>query len=449
MDLYDSNVDLSEGDCNLSNLRQDYTNEHHPDTIHLLKRDEQAFIRQALSTPCFNALEHASGAKLTDLSGHEFLDFHGNAVHQLGFAHQEVIEAIKDQLDTLSFCPRRYTNRPAVELAERLGEMVPVTGAMPGKVLFTPSGALAISTALKLARLATGRYKTLSMAGSFHGASMDTISIGGEAVFREGLGPLMPGSIHVPAFDDDDGNRSINLIESILEKDRLVGAVVAEPMRWTTLVMPPVDYWQKLRELCDRYGALLIIDEIPSCLGRTGKMFCIEHVGIRPDIMVIGKGLGGGVFPMAAMIADASLDVAPTSALGHYTHEKSPVGAAAALATLNVIEREKLVARAESLGHHLALKLKQLAERHACIKEARGVGLHRGIEFEVNDVDASAFADRLLYACLRRGLSLKISGGKVVALSPPLTITRDEIDRAVSILDQSIAESIPQTTTLY
>lgn len=445
MDLLQTKADLSEGDCNLTHLRQAFVEQHDRVTKELLKRDAASFIRQALSTPCLNALSHASGATLTDMGGREILDFHGNAVHQLGFSHPEVLAAIKDQLDKLSFCPRRYTNRPAVELAEQLGQIAPVTGDRPGKVLLAPSGALGISTALKLARLVTGRYKTISMAGSFHGASMDTISIGGDAIFREGLGPLLPGSIHVPAFDPDDVNRSINLIEFILKKDRLVGAVIAEPMRWTTLVAPPPWYWQRLRELCDHYGALLIVDEVPSCLGRTGRLFCIEHMGVRPDIIVIGKGLGGGVFPMSAMIADASLDADPHSALGHYTHEKSPVGAAASLATIKIIDRESLVERAESMGQYLRVGLDQLVEKHECVTEARGLGLHRAVVLEAGQPDDSGLSDRLLYACLRRGLSLKISAGRIVALSPPLTISQEEIDRALSILDDAIAEAASES----
>ena len=440
MDLLKAKVDLSEGDCNLTQLRQDFAEQHDRVTKELLKRDEASFIRQALSTPCLNVLSHASGATLTDMGGREILDFHGNAVHQLGFSHPEVLAAIKNQLDKLSFCPRRYTNRPAVELAERLGQIAPVSGDGHGKVLFAPSGALGISTALKLARLVTGRYKTISMAGSFHGASMDTISIGGDAIFREGLGPLLPGSIHVPAFDADDANRSINLIEFILKKDRLVGAVIAEPMRWTTLVVPPPWYWQRLRELCDHYGVLLIIDEVPSCLGRTGRLFCIEHMGIRPDIIVIGKGLGGGVFPMSAMITDAGLDAAPQSAIGHYTHEKSPVGAAASLATLKIIDRESLAERADSIGQYLRHGLEQLVAKHDCVREARGLGLHRAIVLKTGRPDDSEFSNRLLYACLRRGLSMKISAGRIVALSPPLTISQEEIDRALSILDDAIDE---------
>lgn len=442
MDLLQQQVDLSEGDCNLGQHRKDYIDAHDAKTRALLERDEKAFVRQALSTPCLNALERAEGVTLTDTTGHELLDFHGNAVHQLGFAHPEIIDAVKSQLDKLSFCPRRYTNEPAIELAERLGEIVPVTGDGPGKVLFAPSGSLGMSTALKLARLTTGRYKTISMAGSFHGAGMDTISIGGDAIFREGLGPLMPGSIHVPAYCEDDSRQSIDLIESILQKDRLVGAVVAEPMRWTTLVTPPPWYWQRLRALCDRYGALLIFDEIPSCLGRTGKLFCAEHTGIRPDVIVIGKGLGGGIFPMAAMVADAGLKVPPNSALGHYTHEKSPVGAAAALATIKIIAREQLADRAEHLGHHLAIGLERLSERYDVVQEARGLGLHRAIQLDTARKDVADVADRLLYACLRRGLSLKISAGSIVTLSPPLTITREQIDRAVDILDRALEASI-------
>lgn len=446
MDWTDPPTDLSEGDSNFGPHRQSYIDgQIDPATRELLRRDEAVFLRQSLSTPCLNALASAEGSTITDHAGRVMLDFHGNAVHQLGYAHPAVIEAIKRQLDELSFCPRRYTNRPAIELAERLtrlARLAPINGDRPGKVLFTPSGTLAIGTALKLARLATGRYKTISMWGSFHGASMDAISIGGEALFREGLGPLLPGCIHVPPYGDDAiGQRSLEIIESVLEQDREIGAVIAEPMRWTTAVAPPAWYWQELRELCTASGTLLILDEVPSCLGRTGRMFCIEHAGVRPDMLVLGKGLGGGVFPMAAVIADARLDIAPHTALGHYTHEKSPVGAAAALATLDVIEREGLVQRAADAGRLFADRLRALAARHDCVLETRGLGLHHVVELRSRSGGTAELADRVLYHCLERGLSLKVSAGSMITLSPPLNISDADLDRALSMLDQAVAEA--------
>ncbi len=322
----------------------------------LLDEDERYFLRQSLSTPCWDVLEEARGATLVDVEGRRILDFHGNSAHHVGYGHPRVVEAVKAELDRLPFSPRRYTNVPAIALARRLSELAP--GDLD-KVLFAPSGAAAVGMALKLARYATGRHKTVSMWESFHGANLDTVSVGGEALFRQNVGPLLSGAEHVPPiglahrFFGTDGHayeRLADYIDYTLEVQGDVAAVVAEPVRWTTVDVPPPGFWPQVRESCDRHGTLLVFDEVPSCLGRTGSMFVCEQFGAVPDILVIGKGLGGGVMPMAAIIARPDLDVVPEAALGHYTHEKSPLGAAAALATLAVIEDEGLVERARHLG---------------------------------------------------------------------------------------------------
>jgi 4-aminobutyrate aminotransferase len=288
---------------------------------------------------------------------------------------------------------------------------------------------------------------------SFHGAGLDAISVGGEALFRRNAGPLLPGTEHVPPFDQatrffgDDGHafeRLAEYIDYVLGLEGDVAAVVAEPMRWTTVVPPPPDFWPRVRASCDRTGTLLIFDEIPSCLGRTGTMFASEQFGAVPDILVIGKGLGGGIMPMAAIVARSDLDIAPEAALGHYTHEKSPVGAAAALATLDVVEEEQLVQRSRELGQSGLERLQAVVERHAVFKEARGLGLYFGVEVGGADApEANARAEAILYACLQRGLSFKIGGGNVVTLCPPLTIAVAQLDRAFAIFEDAIS-TIPR-----
>jgi 4-aminobutyrate aminotransferase len=189
----------SEGDLNITPLRTAWSAEHiGPETRALLERDAACFLHQSLSTPCLNVLSTCEGATITDLEGRRYLDFHGNYVHQVGFGNPRVLAAIKRQLDALPFCTRRYTNLPAIELAETLARLAP--GDL-NRVLFAPGGTSAIGMALKLARVATGRHKTISMWDSFHGASLDAISLGGEAIFRKDMGPLLPGCEHVPPPD--------------------------------------------------------------------------------------------------------------------------------------------------------------------------------------------------------------------------------------------------------
>ena len=414
----------------------------------MLDEDTGYFLHQSLSTPCLNALKSCQGAWIQDVEGRRYLDFHGNNVHQVGFGHPRVIAAIKEQLDELSFCTRRYTCETTVALAKKLTELAP--GDL-NRVLFAPGGTSAIGMALKLARLATGRYKFVSMWDSFHGASLDAISVGGEAVFRSGIGPLLPGCEHVPPPDNrhcpfrcgDACNLACaDYIEYVLEKEGDVAAVIGETVRCTPFI-PPLHYWKRIRAACDKHGALLILDEIPAGLGRTGRMFACEHYDIVPDMLVLGKGLGGGVFPLAALVAREELNIAADKALGHFTHEKNPVACAAGLATLQVIEEENLVERARALGNSALERMREMARRHLLIGDVRGLGLLMGIEL-VRDRNtlkrASEEAEQVMYASLRRGLNFKVTMGNILTLTPALIISQAELNQALDILDDCIGE---------
>jgi len=441
----------SEGDINISLRRNQWQDAHlNADSRALLEEDARYFLKQSLSTPCLNTMRACQGIFIEDSQGRRYMDFHGNNVHQVGFGNPDVIAAVKRQLDELPFCTRRYTNRVAVDLAKKLAEIAPDPLK---KSLFCPGGAEAVGIALKLARIATGRHKTISMWDAFHGATLDTISIGGEAIFRQDMGPLMPGTEHVPPADEyrcifGCGGRGgcdltcARYVEYILEKEGDVAAVIAEPIRSTPYIPKP-EYWQAIRRACDRHGALLIFDEIPHSLGRTGRMFTFENFGIVPDMVVIGKGLGGGVLPLAAVIARENLDVAAERALGHYTHEKNPVLCAAALATIEYIENHGLVAHARELGGYTLERLIEMRGRHPLIGDVRGLGLFLGIEL-VKDREtrerASEEAEAVMYAALSRGLSFKTTMGNILTLTPALTITREEMDRALGIIEDSIAE---------
>ena len=439
----------SEGDLNLSPQRRAWADEHiGASARELLEADAEYFLHQSLSTPCLNVLRRVEGAWIEDVEGRRYLDFHGNCLHQVGFANPKVIAAIKQQLDELAFCPRRYTCESAVKLAAKL------TGLAPGnlnRVSFTTSGTTAIGMALKYARVATGRFKFVSLWDSFHGASLDAISIGGEAAFRQGIGPLLPGWEHVPPPEPMRCpfrcGKTCNLtcadyLEYVLEKEGDVAAVVAETVRNTPFIPPP-DYWKRVRAACDKHGTLLILDEIPIGLGRSGKFFAFENYDIVPDMVVLGKGLGGGILPLAALIARDSLDVAGHMALGHYTHEKNPVTCAAGLAALEFILEENLPERARLLGLHALEKMRELATRHPLIADVRGLGLLLGMELARTAPDGSrqpaiAETERVMYESLKRGLNFKVTMGNVLTLTPALTITQEELDLALQILDEVI-----------
>ena len=305
---------------------------------------------------------------MTSVSGKRYLDFHGNSVHQLGHGHPRVVAAVQQQLADLPFAPRRYTHQVAIDCARTLAELAP--GDL-NRVLFAPGGSEVVGIALKLARFITGNSKVVSLWDAFHGASLDAISVGGEACFRAGMGPLMAGVERIPPptryrgvwyRGEGDDVHYADYLEYVIEKEGGIGAFIAEPIRNTDVQVPSKAYWQRVREICDRHKVLLIVDEIPNALGRTGHWFSFEEFGIEPDIICLGKGLGGGVVPFAALITRDRFNQAAAISLGHYTHEKSPIGCAAALATISTIREEGLLAKAQEDGRFMAAELGKLAE---------------------------------------------------------------------------------------
>ena len=438
------NILVTEGDVNFSDERrrwdQDITD---PLTRKILDDDARYFLHQSMSTPCLDVLEHSKGSGMTTLSGRYLLDFHGNNVHQLGYGNEYVINRIQEQMETLSFSPRRYTNQPAVELAEKLASLLP--GDL-NRCLFAPGGTSAVGIALKLARLVTGKYKVISLYDSFHGASLDAISVGGEAVFRKYMGPMMPGVVSIPppttyrgifGHNEADQLKYADYLEYVIEKEGDIGAFIAETVRNTDVQIPSKAYWQKVREICTKHGVLLILDEIPIALGRTGKMFAFENFGIEPDILCLGKGLGGGIIPFAAIVTRDRFNIANDVSLGHYTHEKNPLGSVAALSTIRYIEDKKLLEKVAENGSYMLDRLNRLKKQFPLIGDIRGLGFLWGIELvkdQLTKEKATEEAEKILYDCMRNGLSFKVSQGNVLQLSPALTISHEELQTALSIL---------------
>lgn len=424
----------------------------------ILAADARAFLRQSVSTPCLNAIVKAEGIWIEDAGGRRYMDFHGNNVHHIGYGHPRLKRAIAAQMDALPFAPRRYTCEPAVALAEKLAAITP--GDL-GKVLFTTGGSDAIEVAVKLARSATGRHKTLSFWDAFHGAGIGASALSGESLFRSGpAAPLVPGSEHVAPFacfrcpygyPTDAGGRPrldlcqlqcARMIDYVLGREGDVAAVIAEPARAVPYLAPP-NFWREVRAACDRHGALLIFDEIPSGLGRTGRMFACEHEGVVPDILVLGKALGGGILPIAAVVARSELDVGGAWAFGHYTHEKNPVTARAALTTIEIIEEEGLADNAASVGALALDLLHDMQARFSCIGDVRGRGLLLGLELVREDgTPDNDLAEAVMYAALDRGISFKTTMGNVLTLTPPLVITADEMRDAISRLLAAMASCL-------
>ena len=446
----DSRFSHTEGESNTSERRSEWrSNTKNAVSDALLARDSDVFLHQSLSSPCLSTIAKAKGIWIEDHAGRRYMDFHGNSVRHIGYGHPRLVAAIKDQLDDLPFAPRRFTNDPAVELAEKLAEITP--GDL-GKVLFTTGGSDANEVALKIARAATGRFKTISFWDAFHGAGMGAASVGGEATFRSHIaGPLLPGTEHVAPFacyrcpyghpgPDVCGLACASMVDYVLEREGDVAAVIAEPIRAVPYVPPP-GYWRAVRDACNRHGALLIMDEIPTGLGKTGRMFAFEHDDIAPDIVTLGKALGGGILPIGACIARRDLDVCGDFAIGHYTHEKNPVTARAALTTIEIIEEEGLVERAAELGAYAMDRLQDVLAGCPIVGGIRGRGLMFGVEIvsdRAEKTPGNDLAEQIYYACLGAGLSFKISLGCELTLSPPMTIARDDLDRALSIVENAI-----------
>lgn len=439
---------LAEGDINLTPLRKKWQSQQLDDkTLNLLTRDSNVFLHQSMSTPCLDVLCSCKGTDIVNLQGKKYLDFHGNNVHQVGFGNESVINAIKEQLDSLSFCSRRFTNEKAILLAEKL---ISLTENKLHRVLFAPGATSSIGMAIKLARIATGKHKTLSMWDSFHGASLDAVSIGGESVFRNGLGPLLPGCEHVLPYNSyrcpfgeckECGLKCVKHIEYVLEHESDIGAIIVETIRNTDVQIPIKEYYRELRRICDKFGVLLIFDETAICLGRTGKWFAYQHYDVVPDMVVLGKGLGGGIMPMSALLVKEELNVATNTSIGHYTHEKSPVGCAAGLAAIDFLENNNILKKAADDGEFIRQKLTEISFGNNSIGDIRGIGLLNAIELVSDKITKEKniqLAERIMYACLTDGLSFKVSQGNIISLYPPLTVTRDELLTAICVLEKNI-----------
>ncbi|TNZ74532.1 aspartate aminotransferase family protein [Vibrio parahaemolyticus] len=440
----------SEGDVNTTPARQAWNASMDDErTQALLKRDSEVFLHQAMSTPCLDTLEAAEGIYIQDATGKKYMDFHGNNVHQLGYGHPHVIKRVQEQIAKLPFSPRRFTNETAIECAEKLTQ---ICGGELNRVLFAPGGTSQVGMALKLARHITGNCKVVSLWDSFHGASLDAISVGGEACFRQGMGPLMAGVERIPpavsyrgAFPVADGSdvHYADYLEYVIEKEGGVGAFIAEAVRNTDVQVPSKAYWKRIREICDKHNVMLIIDDIPNGMGRSGEWFTYQAYDIEPDILCIGKGLGGGLVPIAAMVTKDKYNTAEQISMGHYTHEKSPIGCAAALATMEAIEQDGLLDKVKADSQFMREKLLEMKAKYPVIGDVRGIGMLWGIEL-VTDHESKARAydeaEAVLYQCLNNGVSFKVSQGNVIQLSPPLIITREQLTEALAIFEEAIAK---------
>lgn len=442
-------VSTEQGDHNNSKLREDYTQRLDKDTRYWLAEDARYFLHQALSTPVMNVLSKTEGAYIFDLQGNKYLDLHGNGVHNAGFSNPDVIQAATQQLqEHLAFTPRRYTNLPAIQLAKKLVEITP---AGLDRVLFCPGGSEAIEMAISLAKHITGRWKTISYWDSYHGNGFQASSVGGEEHFTNGQGPMVPGAFHVEfpnyyrnpwGFTDEKqiDDEYLRQIKVILKRNPDVAAIIAEPIS-ATPVVPSVYYWQQVRNICDEYGILLIFDEIIEGFGRTGKWFASEHF-VTPDVLVMGKSLGGGILPLAGIATREQYNILQHRSIGHFTHEKNPLSCAAGLAGILYIEQHNLVQNSFELGTYLMAELNGLKERFPLIGNVAGRGLHIGVDLVLDPHTkerAEQEAEKIMYECLLQGVALKVIEGNILTMRPSLVITKEDCDLVVAALKNSLS----------
>jgi len=368
--------------------------------------------------------EMASGTVVTDHLGRDYLDFAGGyGVFSLGHRHPEVVAAVKEQLDRMPLSSRVLLNRPQARLAARLAELAP--GDLR-YAFFTNSGTEAIEGALKLARLATGRQGFVAAENSFHGKTLGSLSITGRKAYREPFEPLMPGASFVP-FGDGEALRRAVTTET--------AAVILEPVQGEGGIhVAPEGYLQEAQAICREKGALLIADEVQCGLGRTGKMFAVEHWGVTPDILVLAKALGGGVMPIGAFLSTpAAWSAFKGRPLLHTsTFGGNPMACAAALATLEVLTRDRLPDRARAAGARL---LKEIPRDPDLVAEVRGLGLMIGIEMK-EEGHAGSLISELTKARLLSVYTL--NQPRVIRWEPPLTVSEAEMDTALAALAQAL-----------
>jgi 4-aminobutyrate aminotransferase len=396
------------------------------------------------------------GSMVEDVDGNVFLDCAaGIAVNSTGHAHPEVVRAITDQAQKfLHMSGTDFYYEPQVRLAEEIASIVPIRGGV--RSFFGNSGTEANEACLKLTRYATGRQNIIAFLGAFHGRSMGSLSLtASKAIQRRGFGPLMPGVYHAPYPDryrcpigstpDTVAAACIDYIEHqifahLVSPDE-VAAVVVEPIQGEGgYIVAPDEFLQRLRELTKKHGILLVADEVQSGMGRSGKMFAIEHTGVEPDMMSIAKGIASGL-PLGVAAARADLMAWPPGAHAS-TFGGNPVSCAAAIATIALL-RQQLVANAADVGGFLMSELKALADKHPLIGDVRGRGLMIGVEL-VRDRKTKERAtderDAVVNAAFARGMLVLGAGKNAVRFSPPLVLTRKQAEMAVKIFDEALTD---------
>lgn len=419
----------------------------------LIKRDS-AVISPSYPRSYPFVMDHGKGCEVWDVDGNRFLDFMaGIAVLSTGHAHPKVVKAIQEQAEKFIHISSDFYHEKWIQLAEKLDEIAPFQESAVS--FMTNSGTEAVETAIKLARYHTGRSNFIGFTGAFHGRTMGAITFtASKSLYHKGFYPLMSGVVHAPypnpyrpilerKHGEDYGETVVRYIEEqilghILPPDEVAGILVEPIQGEGGYIVPPPGFFPALRKLCDKYGILLIADEVQSGMGRTGKWWAIEHFETEPDIFTSAKGIASGM-PLGACVARKSVMTWERGAHGN-TYGGNPLACAAALATIELLEQEYLQNATEA-GQYMLDALQEIQARHPSIGDVRGIGLMIGVEFVLDrktKEPAKNLTERVVQLAFERGLLLLSCGKSVIRIAPPLCITRPEIDEGLKIFEEAI-----------
>jgi 4-aminobutyrate aminotransferase len=428
-----------------------------PNAMRILAGDEK-YISPSYTRSYPMVAKRGRGIVVEDVDGNEFFDFSaGIAVTSTGHCHPEVVAAIQKQAgELIHMSGTDFYYEGMVTLAERLSKIAPMPG--PHKIYYGNSGAEAIECALKLARYHTKRQQVIAFFGAFHGRTMGALSLtASKPQQKRRFSPLVPGVTHVRYPDvyrgceggPQDAEKFAlgcaryiedKLFKTILAAEE-VAAIFVEPIQGEGgYVVAPTIFMQELRRICDKYGILLVVDEVQSGVGRAGKWFAVEHTGVHPDIVCMAKGIASGM-PLGVTMSKADvMDWIPGSHAS--TFGGNPVCIAAALATLDVIEKEGLMRNAQEVGDHMMKRMSEWPKKHKIVGDVRGRGLMIGVEI-VKDQTTREYGaserDRIVESAFERGILFLGCGPSTVRIAPPLIVTKDEADVAMDVLEESIA----------
>lgn len=419
----------------------------------LVKRDS-AVISPSYPRDYPFVMDHGKGSWLWDVDGNRFLDFMaGIAVNATGHAHPEVVRAVQEQAEKFLHISSDFYHIKMIELAERLDEISPMQEACI--TFMTNSGTESVETAIKLARFSTGRTNFIGFTGGFHGRTMGAVTFtASKSTYHKGFYPLMNGVLHAPfpnpyhpilerKHGEDYGETVVRYIEEQIFRQIVpaeeVAGILVEPIQGEGgYIVPPMGFFPALRNLCTKYGILLIADEVQCGMGRTGKWWGIEHFGVEPDIFTTAKGIASGV-PLGACVARKSIMTWERGAHGN-TYGGNPLACAAALKTIELLEREYRQNAAE-LGSYALDALHEIAARHHSIGQVRGLGLMLGVEFVKNRETKEAaekVRDAVIHHAFERGLLLLGCSKSVIRIAPPLSISKSELDEGLKIFEEAV-----------